>query len=165
MKVQEKKRYVWIIAVIVSVIILMLFIMGSKVFADYWRNYFSAEGGILFTKIISNTELEEETYNLEKHIVVTAGLEGMGIFARVKVFAPADVTYIGEGWSYNETDGYYYYELPLMPGESSKELVISIQQKEQVDFDVVVIQEATPIKYKDNGQEYANWNAKYLISE
>ena len=56
-------------------------------------------------------------------------------------------------------DGYWYYSEPLVPGETSEELVISIKIPEELaaSFNVTVIQESTPVLYGEDGLPYADW--------
>ena len=54
---------------------------------------------------------------------------------------------------------------PLAPGEVSGELTVSIKIPEGMEdmagsFDVVVIQECTPVLYHADGTAYADWNRK-----
>ena len=85
---------------------------------------------------------------------------------RVKAFAGSitDIIYSPESGSWQEGEGGYWYCMaPLAPGEVSGELTVSIKIPEGMEdmagsFDVVVIQECTPVVYLADGTAYADCN-------
>jgi hypothetical protein len=78
----------------------------------------------------------------------------------------------GTGWS-KGTDGYWYYSEALPVGGTTANLVASIEKSNDVEssFNVVVVQECTPVMYDANGKavtaENADWNmtAQYTGKE
>ena len=86
---------------------------------------------------------------------------GIDCYVRVKVFAGStvDLSFAAEEWS-KDTDGYWYYNNIVAPGASSSPMVVSIKGPEDEDmetFNVVVIQECTPVLYNEDGNPYADW--------
>lgn len=65
------------------------------------------------------------------------------------------------GWK-AENDGYWHYEGVLPAGETTPELNISYTfpsgDDKPEEFNIVVIQECTPVLYDKDGNSYADWN-------
>lgn len=83
------------------------------------------------------------------------------VFVRVKAICgsqySANLT-SGEGWSYNENDGYYYYSDLLAKGATSSVLKLTITPPEGLEndtFNVVIVQEAAKAVYAkdENGNK------------
>ena len=86
---------------------------------------------------------------------------GIDCYVRVKVFAGSTVglSCKGDGWSQG-ADGYWYYKDIVTPGASASTLVVSIigpQDEDAETFNVVVVQECTPVLYDEDGKAYADW--------
>lgn len=70
-----------------------------------------------------------------------------------------------------DAEGYYYYNPVLEAGEASTELYVvidgitSLPGEDAEDFNVIVIQENTPVLYKDGGETYADWDGSEFIIE
>lgn len=132
----------------------------------YFTTYVTAQGG--YTVTLGHSSTIEETFeNMTKHIVIS-NTGDTECYVRVKVFAGSmvDVSYFGtqDGngtayWSKNESDGYWYYKDIVPVGGKTKELQakISVPAEFEEDFDVIVIQECTPVQYKTDGTPYADW--------
>lgn len=145
-----------------------LFISGSQggPSGAYFTTYTSAKGGYEI-QAGTETEIHEEIDGLNKHIRIE-NTGGADCFVRVKVFAGSitDISYSAESGSWQEgEDGYWYCTAPLTPGELSEELVASIKIPEGMEdmaesFDVIVIQECTPVLYHADSTAYADWNRK-----
>ena len=81
---------------------------------------------------------------------------------------PFEINYtdVGGGsgsWSLGEND-FWYYSGILAPGETTGALDAKIEVPGDYDkdsFNVVVIQECTPVLYDENGSPYADWSMKY----
>ena len=57
-------------------------------------------------------------------------------------------------------DGYDYYSGIVAPGASTEEMQIKIDSTGlKQDFNVIVVQECTPVLYDADGNPYADWNA------
>lgn len=140
--------------------------------ASYFTTYVTAEGGHVLHLQQRRVKTHEEVDANVKNISV----ENVGeqeCFARVLVVAsdPTAVAYAGDGWS-DGGDGYWYYAMPLQPGELSGVLKASILLPtsspdrpipEGTELNVVVVSECAPVLYDDsgaakpNGPAYEGW--------
>ena len=69
----------------------------------------------------------------------------------------------GDGW-YDGGDGYWYYRPVLKAHSTSSQLDVKITVPEEFDkdtFNVVVVQECTPVIYDDAGNPGAEWDTVY----
>ena len=104
------------------------------------------EGGSVITKVENITGGVEVTLSNGKSFTIKNGDAGKD----------------GTQWTIGD-DGYWYYESVLPAGETTKqELNISYQfpsgDGKASEFNVVVIQECTPVLFDENGNAYADWN-------
>ena len=129
----------------------------------YFTTYSTAGGGVTmnmgFTETIPNEEVDENG----KHITIT-NTGDYDCFVRVKAFAPVELTYNApdSGWT-DGGDGYWYYDEVLPAGETtSHELNITYKfpsgDEKPEEFNIVVIEECTPVLYQEDGTPYADWN-------
>lgn len=135
----------------------------------YFTTYSTASGGVTMNMGFTET-IPEETVDSEGKHVTIKNVGDYDCFVRVKVFAEVEVNYkAGAGWKFNEKDQYWYYEKLLSAGESTEELLVTYEFPETPEgeepepFDIVVIQECTPVLYKEDGTPYADWN--YVITD
>lgn len=138
----------------------------------YFTTYVTAEGGhelrLGFTTTIPNEEVADWT----KTITLTNTGE-RDCYVRLRVFAGSAYSLRYEcseagGWSAGD-DGYYYWHEILHPGETAGNpgggetpddpLLVRIQKPEDADqsFNVIVVQECTPVPYDENGNPLP-WN-------
>lgn len=133
----------------------------------YFTTYVTAKGGHPVT-LGTQTSIEEEVEDMTKHIVISNTGESE-CYVRVKVFSGSQYTIQFSGavdeegnpyWSLNQEDGYWYYKDILAVGEETEELLAKIEFPEEwkESFDIVVIQECTPVLYDESGTPYADWN-------
>ena len=125
----------------------------------YFTTYATAKGSHELA-LGTQTTLHEEIKDMEKHIRIE-NTGGIDCYVRVKVFAGSTVglSFAADGWR-QETDGYWYYNDIVAPGASSSTMVVSIKGPEDEDmetFNVVVVQECTPVLYDEDGNPYADW--------
>ena len=126
---------------------------------------YQQDGGVTmnmgFTETIPNETVDKDG----KHVTIT-NTGDYDCFVRVTAFAPMELTYTAPngGWQ-AEDDGYWHYEGVLPAGETTPELKeINISYKfpegenRPEEFNIVVIQECTPVLYDENGNPYADWN-------
>lgn len=129
----------------------------------YFTTYSTAGGGVTmnmgFTETVPNEEVDENG----KHITIT-NTGDYDCFVRVKAFAPVELTYNAPdgGWT-DGGDGYWYYDEVLPAGETtSHELNITYKfpsgDEKPEEFNIVVIEECTPVLYQEDGTPYADWN-------
>lgn len=126
----------------------------------YFTTYVSAEGGYPVT-LGNQTEIEETVSDMAKHIVI-ANTGETQCYVRVKVFGGSqfDIAYSGDaGWTLAE-DGYWYYADALDVGGQTGELVAAVTVPEDYtqSFNIIVIQECTPVLYETDGTPYADWD-------
>lgn len=150
----------------------MITAASVKEAAAYFTTYVSA-GGSHVVNLGSQTEIHEnKVTNMTKHIFITNNSQTNDCFVRVKVFAGdllkisfKDTSESGNLWTYSEEDGYWYYG-PILPAGASTEILdAKIEVPENFDqdsFNVVVIQECTPVIYDEKtGNPSADWNIVY----
>lgn len=132
----------------------------------YFTTYTEAEGSQI-VRLGATTEIDETVSNKTKHVTVRNTSAENECFVRAKVFSGSYVTCTptGTNWTYDETDGYWYYEPIVAPGGTTDVLDVSIEidsTKEEIkDFNVVVVQECTPVIYGEDGSPAADWNLLY----
>lgn len=134
----------------------------------YFTTYATAKGTIQLP-LNERTEINEEFENWTKSVTIknTAPADdaaSMAVFVRVKAFSGSayPLEFSGSGWQLDSEDGYYYYNAPLAPEESTSVLDIKINgvpadAKPDASFNVAVIYETTPVLYKPDGTPYADW--------
>ncbi len=136
----------------------------------YFTTYAQAGGGAVVHLGFSQTVPEETVSNWTKHVTVKNTGESE-CYVRVRAFAgesyQAALTYRDENgkWTTGK-DGCYYYSDVVRAGEQSGELLIGIDNlgKEE-SFNVIVVQEATPVLYDAAGKPYADWDMAFDSGE
>jgi hypothetical protein len=113
--------------------------------------------------------VEETVVNWVKYITITNEGDGQSVYVRATAFAGSQylLTYSDGSGSWTPgSDGYYYYQDILAPGESSEQLLVRIDNipEDAVDFNVVVVYESTPVLYDADGNPYADWDQKVVLS-
>lgn len=137
----------------------------------YFTTYVSA-GGSQIVHLGSHTEIHEDIIDMTKHVSITNILGGSDCFVRIKVFhggqvkvSYQDKSESGKSWTYSEKDGYWYYNSILPAGASTDILDIKIldlpEDFDKDSFNVVVVQECTPVIYDENGSPSADWDTVY----
>ena len=146
----------------------------------YFTTYVSA-GGSQVVNLEARTEIYEDVSEMTKHIVLRNTSEKGDCFVRVKVFYGAELTVQmidveGKGDWYDGGDGYWYYGPILEKGGKTAQLDAFIDTTGLVKpgtdpdaaeeyvkdkFNVVVVQECTPVLYGEDGKPYADWNTVY----
>lgn len=135
----------------------------------YFTTYVTAKGGYPIT-LGSSSTVEEQVENMTKKITIT-NTGATECYVRVKVFSGdmVDISYSGavDGsgsayWIKNESDGYWYYKDIVPAGGKTEVLQAKIQVAADYEesFDVIVIQECTPVLYNADGTPYADWERK-----
>lgn len=141
----------------------------------YFTTYVSA-GGSHVVRLGSQTEIHEELSAMTKHISITNTSPINDCFVRVKVFyggylnvSYQDKSENGNLWTFNQEDGYWYYG-PILPAGASTEILdVKIgdlpEDFDKESFNVVVIQECTPVVYGEDGKATADWSTVYTDYE
>ena len=163
-----------------AVVLVATLSVGSAL--AYFSTYVLSEGKETLDLEFTETELYEEVISGKKIL----SIKNTGVsdcFVRVKVIvASANTGKIqvvepdgNDNWSNSpDKNGYYYYQPEgkvLKAGESTTDLhveiagITSTPGTDAEDFNVIVIQENTPVLYKDGGDVYADWDGSDFIIE
>ena len=133
----------------------------------YFTTYVSA-GGSQVVRLGSTTEIHEDVSQMTKHISIENASAENDCFVRVKVFHSGElnVTYHDGGGLWTEGEGGYWYYGPILPaGQSTGILDVKIgdlpEDFDRDSFNVVVIQECTPVVYDEAGNPVADWTTVY----
>ncbi len=139
----------------------------------YFTTYVTADGGAVLRLGFTDTEILEEVIAGKKELILT-NTGDVPAYVRIKALVgdayKDGIVYTepnGEGKWTPGADGYYYYSDILEPGESTTQLNVAFKFPEgelPPDFNVIIIQESTPVLYDENGEPYADWTIKADIS-
>ena len=145
---------------------------GSGRAMAYFTTYALASGGGTLLLGVPTTEINEEVINGTKQVTIR-NIGDCDCYVRVRAFA-ADAYTVEYRYSQNwtsGTDGYFYYGPILTPkdteGSETDRFDVEISAVNQApeedsllpaDFNVIVVQEYTPVLYDEEGNPYADWN-------
>lgn len=137
----------------------------------YFTDTHTASGMLTLSLGDSNVKPDESFDGMNKLITVT-NTGDYAVFVRVKAIYGSNCTVTldaasSSGWS-DGGDGYYYYASPLAGktgdasvGESSSQLKLIVAAKEDTtadSFNVIILEEATRVRYDSNGNAIADWS-------
>lgn len=132
----------------------------------YFTTYVTAKGGYQIT-VDSDSTIEEEVKDMTKHITIS-NTGDSDCYVRVKLFSGSNVKISYSGatdasgkayWSKGDDDYWYYKDIVPAGGKTEQLLAkITLPQDYTDDFDVIVIQECTPVLYNSDGSPYADWD-------
>ena len=132
----------------------------------YFTTYVSA-GGSQGGRLGSSTEIHEDVSQMTKHISIENASAENDCFVRVKVFYGGDLEVVysdtENNW-YEGEAGYWYYRPILPAAQTTTGLDVKINVPEGYDrdsFNVVVIQECTPVVFDETGNPTADWSTVY----
>lgn len=132
----------------------------------YFTTYVSA-GGSQVVRLGSSTEIHEDVSQMTKHISIENASAENDCFVRVKVFYGGDLEVVysdtENNW-YEGEKGYWYYRPILPAAQTTTGLDVKINVPEGYDrdsFNVVVIQECTPVVFDETGNPTADWSTVY----
>ena len=118
----------------------------------YFTTYVSA-GGSQVVRLGSSTEIHEDVSQMTKHISIENASAENDCFVRVKVFYGGDLEVVysdtENNW-YEGEKGYWYYRPINVPEGYDRD-----------SFNVVVIQECTPVVFDETGNPTADWSTVY----
>ena len=137
----------------------------------YFTTYTQAQGGVVLDLGFTETTPVEKVVDGAKQLVIK-NTGDFDCYVRIKALVGADytVTYEepakvpGEDGKWTPgADGYYYYSdiVPARTGETTQ-INVNITfpipvDGEAPDFNVIIIQECTPVLYDENGNPSYNW--------
>jgi hypothetical protein len=153
------------VTILAAAALLLVMSVSAGTAMAYFTTYATAKGGVPVA-LGPETTVHEDYEDWEK----TISVENTGdvpVYVRAKVIAASQFTVTIEGseWSLGN-DGYWYYEEVLPVGGRTENLVASIEKLDEVtsSFNVVVVQECTPVMYDTDGNaltaETADWSMK-----
>jgi len=167
MKKMNRRKLMFALAAVALVLTAVIRLEDA---AAYFTTYVSA-GGSQVIRMGFETELEEDVSNMTKHISIKNTSKTNDCYIRVKVFNSSqfevqftDKSESGNLWRYSQEDGYWYYDKIVPPGGSTGILdakIVLPDGFEKDSFNVIVIQECTPVIYDKDGKPSADWNTVY----
>lgn len=130
----------------------------------YFTTYSTASGTVEMNMGFTETIPDETLDQNGKHVTIR-NVGDYDCFIRVKAFAPFELTYVAPNNDWTDGgDGYWYYNPVLVAGGTSSELNVSFEypvnteEETTEEFNVVVVQEYTPVVYDANNNPTANWD-------
>lgn len=146
---------------LLAVIMVLSVSIGSAL--AYFSTYTVAEGKKPI-KVVPDTTITEDVANETQKVVTVTNAGNAPCFVRATAFAPTGVTLGttgGNGWSAQNSEGFWVYGEVLMPGETTAELVIPISgipaaANEGDALNIAVVYESTTAIWR-NGQYVADW--------
>ena len=159
-----KKRTLWL----ASAAMILAAGAGTGRAMAYFTTYALASGGGTLALGVPRTDITEEVVDGEKQVSIQ-NVGDYDCYVRLRAFAGNEYTL---NYSYSENweagaDGYYYYRPVLTPGSAADQMNIGISALKEAlpedgtlpaDFNVIVVQEYTPVLYDEEGNPYADWN-------
>ena len=158
-----RKRSRIVLAAAAAVMLIALSIPGAMA---YFTANDRAEGTVPVDLGYKTTIEEPQVEDWQKHVVITNEADSNeSCYVRAKAIAPESLTltYTGDGWSEGE-DGFWVYDEPLAPGESTTELLVKIDNipadaQEGDKIKVPVVYESTKVIYNQDGSpQKADWS-------
>lgn len=141
----------------------------------YFTTYAVAEGGYSIALGGTEVEIEEEVDLVDpRKDIKIKNIGDQESFVRLKVLTGNVLKEKmqctepgGENKWVSGNDGYYYFSDVLQPDESTTMLTVSFvfPKEELKQFNVIIVQECTPVLYDADGMPYADWNNKADISQ
>lgn len=144
----------------------------------YFTTYTEAKGEVTMELGYTNTEIEENVVNGQKEIkLVNTG--DYDCYVRLKaltgdaykeslVYSEAD----GAGKWTPGADGYYYFSDIVAAGEATSQINVGFSfpveeegKEPPADFNVIIIQECTPVAYDEEGNPVAEWDNVADVSQ
>ncbi len=148
----------WLILAALAVVTLSTIAVTPSI--AYFTDTVQTKGTVEVKLGDGKPKIDEEVKNMTKYVTIK-NTGDYDIFVRAKAIYPdtCTVTLVNKsGWK-NGTGDYYYYDNPVAPGASTEsELTLKIENSSDLDFNVVIIQEATQVVYDENGNPTpADW--------
>ena len=107
-------------------------------------------------------EITETFDSWIKHVTVKNTSPDVTVFIRAKVFTTYTVECYGTNWTTVGKNEYTYYANPVGPGETAGDILnVKItpptNPEDGDSFNVIVVYEAVPARYHEDGTAYADW--------
>ena len=139
----------------------------------YFTSYTSANGGKEISLDFTKTDLKENMGDGVKKLTITNAENAERCYVRLRALVGDDfkdrIKYLEPSENKNwivADDSYVYYKNILEPGESTTEIDVLFNLDNLTDsFNIIIIQESTPVQYDAEGNVYADWSVKAEVSE
>ena len=135
----------------------------------YFTTFSTASGSVQMNLGFTETTVNDNVENHIKQISVTNSGD-YACYVRVKLFSDTPLGNVsGTKWSLSD-DGYYYYSDSIASKETTETLAAEIVYPENVsgketeEFNVIVVQECTPVVYDSNNNPIADWEHAVIKS-
>ena len=131
----------------------------------YFTTRVQAKGGYTI-HMGSTTTIEEDFKDWMKTVVISNKAGSKPVFIRAQAYAASQSQPVtsGTGWTGPDAQGWYYYGPTLPGGGSTEPLYVKINNvpaaEEELQFNVVVVYESTPVQYDETGKPYPDWTMK-----
>lgn len=159
------KKYLLIAAALV-----MVAASGVAPAMAYFTDSHTASGMVTLSLGDSKVVPDEDFDPSYNKLITISNTGSFEVMVRVKAIYGSNCTVTldrtsSTGWSYDESDGYFYYASPLAgknedaDGGVTSQLKLIVAAKEGVtdDFNVIIVEEAAKVYY-ENGVAKADWN-------
>lgn len=140
----------------------------------YFTTYVTAKGGYTVELGFTRTEIEEKV-EYGKKVITLTNTGDYDCYVRLKALTgdayKDSLLYSEPGGAGKWTpgaDGYYYFSDIVVPKGTSTELEVKFAfpaEEEPTDFNVIIIQECTPVLYDENGNPYADWSVTADVTQ
>ena len=165
-----KKNKRTIFLTMAALVLTMSIGIGSAM--AYFTTYAIANGEVEVDLGFTQTIPEEKVVDGKKEIVLK-NIGDYDCYVRLKALTgnvyKDSIVYSepnGTGKWTPGADGYYYYSDIVEPKGSSTQIDVSFAfpEIEPADFNVIIIQECTPVLYDADGNPYADWSVTADVS-
>ena len=168
----KKNRIKTLVLASLALILVLGLSVGSAM--AYFTTYAVAEGGVEIDLGFTNTQIEENVVAGQKQLVLT-NTGDFDCYVRLKALTgdahKDSIVYSEPGGAGLWTpggDGYYYYSDIVAAKGSTAQINVGFAfpaDEEPADFNVIIIQECTPVLYDADGSAYADWTVKADVSQ
>lgn len=150
--------------------LVLVFCLAAGSAMAYFTTYVTGKGSKTI-KLGATVTIPNETVSDAKKEIIVENTGDYDCYVRIKALTGAayesSIIYSepdnAAKWTLG-ADGYYYYSeiVPAKTGETSQiNVAFTFPSEEELpDFNVIIIQESTPVLYDANGTPYADWDAK-----
>lgn len=168
-----KKKYLKTIC-LASVVLTLVAGVAVESAMAYFTTYVTAKGGYTVELGFTRTEITEMV-EYGKKVITLTNTGDYDCYVRLKaltgdaykdslVYSEPD----GAGKWIPGVDGYYYFNDIVAPQGTSTELEVKFafpEGKEPTSFNVIIIQECTPVLYDEYGNPYADWSVTADVTQ
>lgn len=168
-----KKKYLKTICLAAVVLTLVAGIAVENAMA-YFTTYVTARGGYTVDLGFTRTEIEEKV-EYGKKVITLTNTGDYACYVRLKALTgdayKESLLYSepsGAGKWTPGAEGYYYYSDIVVPAGVTTELEVKFsfpEGKEPTNFNVIIIQECTPVLYDEYGNPYADWTVTADVTQ